>query len=458
MCVSPITIRVRCPEKTYYDAPSYIHIYRKAVGSPVYRDIIPGAYNMVTVPCGKCVECLRRRQSDIAVRCSNEAQKRGSMCFVTLTYNPSHLPFMSTLQEIDTDTGEITLSEQKVLCSGFSCKHRLDMPDIMLHEQLRSSMPPKRKAGSKPIVRESDLDYLEGKLCSKLFTPTVCRKDLQLWLKSSRVAFERQFGHKLPEFTYLACQEYGPKTSRPHFHICFFGLPYKSVCWLAKRWSDKKCLGFGYSSVKSVKLINDDGSPGYSICAKYVSKYCAKGVFECQSVKDGIAQKPRLMASKGLGMTLTPSLIDYYRCEDLLGRVDQLSLKFKDTGEYLTIPDLKYLAEEVKKRAYWSMPGKNGRISKNALPRNYIKKIWYIYDENTQSFRASPLRKALQLFAYSDPVEDYIAKLKSDYPGISIDLLSNLVSEFEAGLQVHLLARKTSAAEYLRKQYCKSKF
>ena len=39
------------------------------------------------VPCGKCSQCLGKRQSDLAARCAAEARSKGSMCFVTLTYD-----------------------------------------------------------------------------------------------------------------------------------------------------------------------------------------------------------------------------------------------------------------------------------------------------------------------------------------------------------------------------------
>lgn len=60
----------------------------------------------IAVPCGRCPECLRKRQNDWAIRIEKETdhvtRNGGSCYFITLTYEDNKLPF-------DPETGCVTL-------------------------------------------------------------------------------------------------------------------------------------------------------------------------------------------------------------------------------------------------------------------------------------------------------------------------------------------------------------
>lgn len=47
---------------------------------------------MVTVACGRCVGCRLEKSRQWAIRCVHEASLHEENCFITLTYNDSHLP------------------------------------------------------------------------------------------------------------------------------------------------------------------------------------------------------------------------------------------------------------------------------------------------------------------------------------------------------------------------------
>jgi len=53
----------------------------------------------VTVPCGRCIGCRLERSRQWAVRCLYENQLHSESCFVTLTYDPVHLPPGGTLDK-----------------------------------------------------------------------------------------------------------------------------------------------------------------------------------------------------------------------------------------------------------------------------------------------------------------------------------------------------------------------
>lgn len=53
---------------------------------------IAGKFVQKIVPCGKCAECLRARQSGFFVRSYLEQERSTSLYFLTLTYNNENVP------------------------------------------------------------------------------------------------------------------------------------------------------------------------------------------------------------------------------------------------------------------------------------------------------------------------------------------------------------------------------
>lgn len=79
MCTSPITVFVRAS----------------------HASNLQGSRSM-KVPCGKCLECTKKRQTEWYIRSAYELSKSpGLALFVTLTYNENSVPFV-----VDEETGE----------------------------------------------------------------------------------------------------------------------------------------------------------------------------------------------------------------------------------------------------------------------------------------------------------------------------------------------------------------
>lgn len=106
------------------------------------------------VPCGQCIGCRLERSRQWANRCMLELEYHDSAYFVTLTYDDDHVP---VAYYTDDDTGEAFPAQ------------------------------------------------------------TLCRRDVQLFLKRLR----KRFGSGI---RYFGCGEYGPETLRPHYHLILFGL------------------------------------------------------------------------------------------------------------------------------------------------------------------------------------------------------------------------------------------
>lgn len=117
---------------------------------------------LLTLPCGKCIDCRLQKTREWATRCMLETKEHEHNYFITLTYDDEHLPHN---RKIDINTGEL------------------------LNE----------------------------------WTETLYPKDLQDFWKRLREHYARKYNVK--EIRYYECGEYGEKFQRPHYHAIVFGLP-----------------------------------------------------------------------------------------------------------------------------------------------------------------------------------------------------------------------------------------
>lgn len=358
---------------------------------------------MVTVPCGKCVECLKTRQNDLACRCVRQAQISGSMQFLTLTYDDDHLPLAMSLERVDKSTGECDIVEKMKLIT----RQELPVVDDVVYGDAIADLIAKDKYKVRYFYRTIYED--DEQLYQVVITPSLNPRDVRLWLKSARVRYQREYGIKLPEFKYVICGEMGASTHRPHYHLCFFGLSNHDVRWLSSYWK------YGFTYLKTVKAVNNDGTSGFEIAARYISKYMTKGDMECSSVKCGYAYKSRLMSSKGLGGNLDSHLVDYFRCYDLFGRYD--------LNKPLPVNVVPKLVSELKKRCTFNIGGKDFRLS-----NRFIKQIWYV-KTSQNTYRASVVRRQVSDFIQSIASIDYFSKFVKDYPWLSEREVTSLVMQ-----------------------------
>lgn len=324
--------------------------------------VVPYRYDTLVVPCGKCMACVEKRQKDFSFRIRMEAEKRGSMVFLTLTYANEHLPLVHTLWRCDKSTGECErLTDPEFVCySG--------REDFMNDRKDMAQVHPSK------LPRYVDHDIMEDEQYRFFtrITPSVCRKDVQNWLKRCRIHFERKLGRKL-DFAYSICSEYGCRFCRPHYHCCLMGVSEDDAEIMASLWK------FGFYKLDFVYRVNKDGSDGFSKVANYVAKYVSKGDFECQSVKDCTAKACRQMSSKGLGNYIVEKFTPYMLCYDMLGRYDIDTFWSLDKARYLSRMEITQLISEIPKRLAVSFDGKYFY----AFPRLIRNKILYVEKERT---------------------------------------------------------------------------
>lgn len=365
-CLHPITIK--SPDKDPFTRAQVL-----AHASTYARDnIVKRFYREIVVPCGKCLACLKNKQSSMVVRCKREAEQRGSFAFMTLTYDDDHLPLARSLWRADKETGELEIFEKpEVFSTGIS-------PEISYCELFKNIEPSQlpRYYEVHLFVPDPDYDYLVR------ITPSVCRSDVRSWLKMSRIQYERDFGEKLPDFSYVAISEYGPRTCRPHYHLAFFGLQRKHLNYLLERWK--------YGKVKQVRIvrqINKDGSNGFLRASKYIGKYMSKGKFECESVKDGCSERPRVCQSVRLGTKELEPIRSQLLCFDMFGAYDPETLRL-DSGGTLSRLQVDALVNEIPRRLVYRVDEKT-IVPMPRIIRDKIFKCVQDYDDPKKKVSSS---------------------------------------------------------------------
>lgn len=467
MCLSPVLILRKNPNFKPSVSPCALPLHSRMRGYLLLNDIKqrnqldfrkPGFkfnfsifndnynYFRALVPCGKCAQCLRKRQSDLSARCALEARKRGSMCFVTLTYDNASVPIACLLEHVDCDTGEVTHSQslhqldRRKLCRKKKDKElfgSLLPPDDLHLECLRGFG---NMSSRKVKEYEKDLVYSESEntLYRLHFTPTLCSKDVRLWIKRSRMRYERQFGEKLPEFTYVVCGEYGSSTHRPHYHLGFFGLQKKHVDFLTAQWP------YGFTYTQQVNCINADGTDGFAAASKYIGKYMSKGEFECPSVTCGYAVKGRLASSRGLGGDLPQELVNYFRCYDVFGEYDINNPLPNDT--------VKKLVELLRSRAVITV-GKSVFV----LPGKFVRQIWY-NKRSDNTFESSIVRKQISASLQCDAFNDLYKRISERFPDSPKEFIFKMVEQELALSRLSSEIKDSSGKLRYQKFYLTSKF
>lgn len=261
MCLNPITRRVSTNPNT-----------------PIYS---------VQVPCGKCLECLKKYQNDWSIRIFEHLQSVGLGLFVTLTYreNVTYRDFKKTYP--------------------YACKN---LP-----------LPPQQCV---PRV----IDKTTGETYR-----TVYKKHIQNCFKRFR-QYRKKKGLDNP-FSYFLTAEYGPRTARPHYHMIVFGLKYNEFLPFLHDWSYR----FGNYRCDIVSF----GKKSHFNVSRYLAKYCSKGVFENPLVKQKKVLKCFKLISKKLGYSYVINRKDehlgFNRFKDLFSSdrishiVDRMYYKYMGT-------------------------------------------------------------------------------------------------------------------------------
>lgn len=327
---------------------------------------------LVRVPCGKCIECVKRRQSDLTVRVVTEAQNYKTMHFVTLTYNPESVPLACSLF-CRTKDGVYLVQKPHILPEADFCRKMrecLNMSDIDGRGRFLDASLPFSADWCK-----QELPYFYRVAMS------LNREHFKNWMKLCRTRYQREFGEKLPDFKMAWCGEYGSRTARPHYHALFLGLTSNQVDWMCKQWE------YGFTLWKRCKT---DASDKYAV-ARYISKYMAKEAdFKCDLLKWNLVEKPRVAVSRYLGYN--PDLSkSYFYAFDLFGEYDPESLRLKENNMPLSLKQQDDITDAISKRLLCYVPGCDYSLP---LPISWLHQIYYkkVKNEIKKTVRFVPSR------------------------------------------------------------------
>ena len=461
MCLRPKFIYVPYSHVSEAKKVAYRQVLSKlsvSGGVDVVESVRPYFMNKLKVPCGTCVECLKSRQNDLAARVSLYAENVGAseprpMHFLTLTYDEDCLPLSARRAYVNKFTGECILDSVPVSLIRIGRNEFSPFSEVTT-EVFREDIK-RMKIGNEPRVIELQVGDPDprGWFPYWFITPSLHRRDVRMWLKSSRVAYERLYGKKFSEFKYVMAGEFGPKTCRPHYHILFIGLSDLEMKFLENRWN------YGFTKLLKVNQYNKDGSSGYLLASKYISKYIIKGDFECSSVKLGYAQRPRLCISRYVGTSVPDDLIDYYRCYDLFGRYGLDSLMVEGREDPLGLDELRFLYENVRKRAIIKIG-----MSTLCLPKCILRSLFSVprdyYDfkkeKTIKKARQSVIQMAFGSFVQSDLLDDYFKQFGDSFAGKSEAEVSSALSAFLASQEAVNEIKEKAGIEINKQFYARS--
>lgn len=359
------------------------------IPNPYPTRAYPESFIELDVPCGRCLSCLKRRQTDYATRLYRECKDGAPMWFITLTYRNEKLPLSISYIDFDILTGEELRSTSEVMLPKY---YDSEVISEFRSELCAMSSSPKARylsmkcaSPDKSIVRRCQV------------TPSLNRLDVRMWLKKARIQYERDFGKKL-QFRYGFCGEYGPRGCRPHYHMILLDLHKEDMLYLVNRWRDE----FGYVYFKEVPRVNPDGTDARQIVAKYVGKYISKGKFDADSVIIGDAQKGRLCNSKRFGTKpFTNEESSYYKCFDLFGWYDTDRLCLDRYGKQPLSPEqLSVLVKEIVKRNHFDIIV-GDRTVHMPMPRVFKYHLWYVtnfYTDGKSRICREPFRPGIKKY------------------------------------------------------------
>lgn len=394
MCTNPRTLRLQPTENGSL-------AWRYGVG---YQ-----RNNEVVVPCGKCAECLKKRQNDVMCRCYAEGKNAKSMHFLTMTYKEEELPIAQTLHSVDTETGEIIRESDPELVPDDHIEYARN---LVIHCETSPrivDVPAFLDAEGKPLF--------EGKEFFVRYTASLNNRDPRLAIKRFRTTWRRNHPDVPLEFRYYLCGEYGQKnTRRPHYHMLTFGLTDEQVAALAAEWP------YGDILVEKCKEVNEDGSNGYANVSRYVGKYSAKGCFNNPAYLAGLVPRSRCSSSRSFGAsTLTDEAIKRYLA------LDVYSYNPDDVVSLREHPQLQEILSTIKDRMVFDIQYTNkssGEVKTIhfPLPKSFQRKIFnysrkngydsysairYFYSDFVRDSAIEHCTEEFKEFCFNSGTEDY---------------------------------------------------
>ena len=269
----------------------------------------PYNHKRILVSCGHCPSCLQQKALHRVNRIDNNKCSDGSQLplFVTLTYSNDFVPYVrlsdiksAERYKLDHDDNvffyDVPVYRDKT--SRFykgvkSVSFSSSIDTVTLDDQF------------KPI----NLKPLKGKFSDCI---GICYyKDVQNFIKRLRINLLRNGFQN--NFSFYSCSEYGPTTSRPHFHLLIWSSEKDLSMWksaISKAWP----FDAGHASYNNVEIARKASS----YVASYVNCSSSLPLFLRQN-----ALRPSHSYSKGFGANK-----DVFSLSSLLSKIESRDLHY----------------------------------------------------------------------------------------------------------------------------------
>lgn len=379
------------------------------------------AFDRLPVPCGKCAECVKRKQNIAVVANYMQAKISSSCHFFTFTYNDDNIPVMRSTHIYDPETGDCLYRKcdnEYISSKGFQ--------HLWKDEKHRHTC-----VGSHNYI---DAD---GNLRVVDLSLSLRRKDVSKVIHVFRERYRRKTG-KVHPLKYFSIGEYGPRTGRPHYHVLCYNLTDVEAYELKDIWSNR----FGFCDMKRCDISIPEKALAVG---KYVGKYMSKGVFENECVNRGTVQKPRKCASPNFGDVngFAAKHRDWFLAKDLFGNYNYNTLS--DANKNL-------LKSIITSRMYFSINGWH-----YPLP-DTIKTRVYKYKNSNGQVLSLPVLKSIADDSFQRIYQSSLREFQgysSQHPHLCGDALSASYQAWASGCD-HF--KSVCYEKDLRNFYAKSVF
>lgn len=341
-----------------------------------YVNHFDGLVRVQECPCGHCLACLHNAQDSWAIRLRETCRAHNSFVYDTLTFNAASITYFDVTEQV--------LDERRIIS------------------------PESRKL----LWRYCNIDKDTGEVT--FYSPAIDRSVIRDWIRNARESFVYDHGYR-PKWRYFIVQEYGPKTSRPHFHLLFFGISKSDyIHYFKKPW--RRDYGF-----TKTQFIEGGTDKDRDCITRYVSKYVSKGVFESPLVLDGFSPKPFRSISHGIGIEyLDRPVFDWFRSDyaDFFRSITcDLGFESSHSGRYRHVRNLvnnydflenfKLPSDEILSRLVTYF---DDRGFAHPCPRYYKARLLGLFKPNLLSYKIQDYllaladlydNKAFEAFVYS---------------------------------------------------------
>lgn len=190
----------------------------------IYQRYVKNIYSgkSFLAKCGHCSACLQEKASKRTSRIRNHFKNGQTALFITLTYANIFVPYVRRSELMRFEFSVPVYRDATIRRNRFGKSYNF-VKSIKRHTKVIANIEYDNSINfptdDNEVPEVLRLPHLKN--ASKDKIGVILYSDLQRFYKRLRVILQRKYGIT-ESFSYFGCSEYGPSTSRPHFHVLLF--------------------------------------------------------------------------------------------------------------------------------------------------------------------------------------------------------------------------------------------